>query len=729
LTTSRGIPHLAKIGTLDALFHPRGIVYLGVPRRGRSLGGLAMVFGMARPGRATMHVVHPELSEVHGVQASSSLASIEGPLDVAFVAVPAAAVEQVVQDCADRGVGYAIIGSSGFAEAGTDGAALQERLTRLARTTGVRLIGPNCNGLWNVRDGLSVGFNTAHGMPLRPGPIGVVGQTGAVLGSFLAGVDRMGGGLSYAISTGNEADVDAAECFAYLSDAAGCEVIVLLLDSITRPDVFQVAARRSRERGIPVIAYKFGKSSRGRHAAELHSSRVAGGARAFSAWLRSLGIAEAGDLESAMFAAALLGSGSSPAPGLGAVSTSGAGAAMVADLAEHWAVALPEFGEKSRARLSEVTEYSAPFNPLDLAGQATDRGWLASTMDVVFEEPAFGTVVLLSTLLPPKDTSVAPVVSEFVAAAGRHAKASCVYAVGPLEQEYRDELAEAGIPVADTGTTLFGGIHTAQRVSDLAAAPWSVRRPVGPGGADVTWPTAVDEGGLVLHDECRTELRRLGVPFVAERSSRTPEEAGTGFTELGGAPVAMKLLDRAVPHKASAGGVVLGVASSEDAVRTAGSLLRGAASPDARILLQPMTAHLSEIFVGTVRDTVAGPVVVVGRGGSDVEREPDVVVELAPVDHQRAVSMVTGIRSVMEGISAAASRGGRPVSDCVSEVAQVVVTVSEVAYVHRGRIVSIDLNPLVITDAGTLAALDVRVQLAPGQDEASSTPNERRHTP
>jgi acyl-CoA synthetase (NDP forming) len=698
--------------TLNALFNPRGVAFFGVPRRGRSLGGLALRFGLARPGNARMFVVHPEASEIHGVACYRSIEEIPAPVDVAFVAVPAEAVLGVIENCARGGVKFAIIGSSGFAESGERGGAIQAEVAEVARAHGVRLVGPNCNGLWNAVDRLSIGFNTSHGHDLRARPVGVVGQTGAVLGSFLAGVDHMGGGVAYAISTGNEADVDAAESFRFMADAPQCDTIVLLLDSITRPAIFEAAARTARRLGKAVIVYKFGKSSRGRHAAELHSSRVAGGSRAFSAWLRALGIAEAPDIESAMFAAAVLGTGQRPRAELGVLSTSGAGAAMIADLAEEWGLELPEFGADSGERLTELYHSSAPFNPLDLAGQSNDPVWLASVMDAVLTEPAFGMVALLSTLLPDKAQGVAPVVAEFAKASKRNQMPTCVYALGPLAEEHRADLIEVGIPIADSGATLFGGIDTLKRLRSLSVAPSRQEADFRPRRA-ADWPAApggTAASALVLHDEARLVLGGLGVPFVDERSVTDSRDAATALSELGGR-VAIKLLDRSNPHKAAAGGLALNITDGRVAVEVAKRMMQQAVSADARLLVQRMTVVIAELFIGSVADSVVGPVIVVGRGGSDMEQNPDLAVELAPVSVAQAAGMLRSIPPVVASIAAAASRTGRSVDDFVSEIASIVSSISELAVSDSERVYSIDINPLAITEAGSVAALDVRVQL------------------
>jgi acetate---CoA ligase (ADP-forming) len=675
------------------------------------LGGLALQFGLERPGSAQLYVVHPEAPEINGVACYRTIDDIPGPVDVAFVSVPAQAVPGVVESCATAGVKFAIIGSSGFAESGERGTALQANVAEVASAHGVRLVGPNCNGVWNVVDRLSIGFNTSHGLDLRSRPVGIVGQTGAVLGSFLAGVDRMGGGVAYAISTGNEVDVDAAESFAFMAESPECETIVLLLDSITRPATFEAAARTARELGKAVIVYKFGKSSRGRHAAELHSSRVAGGARAFSAWLRAQGIAEAPDIESAMFAAAMLATGRRPQSGLGVLSTSGAGAAMMADLAEDWDVELPDFNAACQGRLATLFPSAPPMNPLDLGGQSNEPSWLASVMDAVLSDSTLGTVALLSTLLPDKAQGVAPVVSEFAKASQRNNVPTCVYALGPLAEEHRADLVDAGVPIADGGAALFGGLQTLSRVSSLAVA---VRHQLAVHAQPTTeWPIA--SGGaavstLVLHDEARVVLEALGVAFVDERIVTQPQDAADAVGELGGR-VAIKLLDRSMPHKAGAGGLALNVTDGCVAAEVAERMMKQAASSDARLLVQRMTPLIAELFIGSVADSAVGPVIVVGRGGSDVEQNPDVAVEAAPVSVDFAAEMVRSIPSVVASIATAARITGRDVDEYISDIAGVVSTISELAMNDSATVHSVDINPLAITEASSVVALDVRVQL------------------
>jgi acetate---CoA ligase (ADP-forming) len=709
VTTERAFADLSR------LFSPQHIAFVGVSRRSGTLGGLSFAFALAQPGEARISVVHPELDEIQGVPCARSISALVGasdPVDVAFISVPGDSVRSVLVECAEQGVKFAIVGSSGWAEVGDEGARRQAELVDTARAHGIRLLGPNCNGLWNAIDGLALGFNTSHEYRLRPGGIGIVGQTGAVLGSFLTGIQRAGGGLAYAVSTGNEADLDATDCFEFMAHDERCRVIVLLMDSISRPDAFERAARHARAQGKPVVAVTFGKSARGRHAAELHSSRIAGGARARSAWLRSLGIAEATDLESAMFAAAVLDLGRVTGDNLGVVSTSGAGAALIADLAASWQVQLPDFGEQITARLTEMLTFTQPYNPLDLAGHGNDAAWLADALDAVFEEDRFDAVALLSTLLPPKARGVAPVVSSFCAAKLRHDKPACAYAVGPLADEHRADLVEAGIAIADSGQALLAGLATAAEATRSSPRDRvEVTDPV-----DVAWLVALADASapnLVVHDAARSEFEKLGVPFVSEESVASASDATRAWRDLGELPVAMKLMDRRLPHKATAAGLVLNVTGDREVSDVADALFGRAESADARVLLQTMTPVAIEMFVGIVNDPQAGPVVAVGRGGSDVESAPDVVVELAPVSAAKARDMILGVSSVATALAALARRAKRPVEELVGGAAIVVERMSALAIAGHSLVDSIDINPLVFSENGDLAALDVRVQLRP----------------
>jgi acyl-CoA synthetase (NDP forming) len=701
-------------GNLSKLFSPRHIAFIGVSRRDRTLGALALEFARARPGRARLSVIHPELAEIQGVRCARNLADLDSAVDVAFISVPGAAVGPVVEDCAARGVPYAVIGSSGYAETGSEGAGRQAELVETARSHGLRLLGPNCNGLWNAVDGLSLGFNTSHEHALRAGGVGIVAQTGAVLGSFIAGVQRAGGGICYAVSTGNEADLDAAELFDFMVADDRCRVIALLVDTITRPDAFARAARRAAELGKPVLAVTFGKSPKGRHAAELHSARVAGGARAFSAWLRSLGIVETGDLESAMFALALLDNGEPFDADLAVISTSGAGAALIADLAADAGITLPDFSPDTLGELGKLVTFTKPYNPLDLAAHGNDPHWLAQAFDAIFSDPAMKAVALMSTLLPPKARGIAPVVSAFAEAKVKHAKPACAYAVGPLAEEHRADLVKAGIAIADSGHSLVGGLHTAGLVRTYAAARAGKNRARRAETAGWRWLGELPAPGtskLVLHDAARSELARMGIPFLEERSVASGAEARKAWFELGGSPVAMKIMDSTMPHKASSDGLVLGVASEDAAARVAEHLMSRAVAADARVLMQAMAPVAVELFIGTVDDPQAGPVIAFGRGGTAVENSPDVTVEVAPVSPEEAARMISSVPVVVAALTGLAQRAGRAYDALSGELSVAISTLSWVAANSRGVVHSIDVNPLACTESGQLAAIDVRVQL------------------
>ncbi|MFF3876975.1 acetate--CoA ligase family protein [Streptomyces sp. NPDC001978] len=707
----------SDVSDLSKLFSPQHIAFIGVSRRERTLGALALGFAKARPGLARLSVIHPELAEIQGVQCARSIADLDSAVDVAFISVPGAAVGSVIEDCAAHGVPYAVIGSSGYAETGSEGADRQAELVETARSHGLRLLGPNCNGLWNAIDGLSLGFNTSHEHALRPGGVGVVAQTGAVLGSFIAGVQRAGGGISYAVSTGNEADIDAAELFEFMVHDDRCRVIALLLDTITRPDVFERAARRAAEVGKPVLAVTFGKSPKGRHAAELHSARVAGGGRAFSAWLRSLGIVETSDLESAMFALALLDNGEPFDADLAVISTSGAGAALIADLAADAGITLPDFSPDTLAELDKLLTFTKPYNPLDLAGHGNDPQWLDQAFDAIFSDPAMHAVALMSTLLPPKARGIAPVVSAFAAAKVKHAaKSACAYAVGPLAEEHRADLIEAGVAIADSGHSLVGGLHTAGLVRTYAAARAGKNRTRPAEAAGERWLGETPAPGaskLVLHDAARSELTRLGIPFLEERSVTSGAEARKAWLTLGGSPVAMKIMDSNMPHKASSDGLVLGVAGEDEAAQVAEQLMSRAVAGDARVLMQTMAPIAVELFLGTVDDPQAGPVIAFGRGGSAVEESPDVAVEVAPVSPEEAADMISSVPVVVAALTGLARRSGRAYDALVDELSAVISTLSEVAANSRATVHSIDVNPLAYTESGQMAAIDVRVQLRP----------------
>lgn len=683
---------------LGRLFRPRGIAVVGASRRPGSLGARTVEYVLRRSGGVPVHLINPAASEVAGVPCYPALSDAPGgAIDVAFLVVPAEAAPEQVEMCAERGVSFAVIGSSGFAEVGSTGVRLQSELGEVIRRTGVRVVGPNTNGVWNAIDGISIGFNVSHGIDLRPGGIGLAAQSGAMLGSILKRLSDLGAGISYAVTTGNEEDLELADYIDFLADDESTSCLLLVIDAIRNAKRFAEAVLAARQRGKPVIALKLGKSSEGIQAAHLHSSRLAGQPESFAALLRKLGVAEAPDPDVLTGAAYLVERKKDQLGNrLCAVSTSGGGAALLGDYADRFGFKLPPFSSEAASSLREQLRFTSPHNPMDLTGQSFDREWVSSVFATLMGQEGFDALVYLITLLYPDDARV-----HAVADLARHSpKPVVAYTPGRLAPDLEDALQEAGVLLAHSAFEAFASLRTAVDAvtsENPIESGWISTLPGGRFGDGA--PRSAPSGGrLVLHDEARPRLEAIGIRFLREETVLEAGQVEAAARRVG-LPVALKVLAEDLPHKALRGGVRLGLRTTEEAASAAAELLRLPASKG-RVLIQPMVPTGIEFYLGYRFDLQAGPIVILGFGGGDVESERDVAHGVAPLTGREVEGLLDSLRGT-----------GR-LRKWVSNLEPLIMTIqkfSEFVARHWDSIQSLEINPLVVPADGIPIALDVRL--------------------
>ncbi|MFC4948896.1 acetate--CoA ligase family protein [Pseudonocardia sp. GCM10023141] len=696
---------MASRPSLRRLFTPRSVAVIGATDRADSLGGYALHNILGSEGIGEVYPVNPGRAEIAGRRCYARLRDVP-EVDLAYVLLPAAACAQALADCAEHGVPFAIVASSGFGEGGAATATADLGLSAQVRAV-TRVVGPNTNGLWNARAGIRIGFNTSHGMVLRPGRVALVSQSGAVLGSAIAALDGLGVGLAYAVATGNEADLAVPDYVAEFLADDDVAVVGLLLDGLEDParllEVLVAAQRPGRPR-TPVVALKMGASAAGRHATELHASRVADPAQALQAWCARAGVAVTADLEDFLATLAVLGSGRTlPADtGVLAMSTSGAGAALLADGADAAGLTMAPLPAAARERLAGLMRMTEPHNPLDITGESRVDGWVHDVFTAFADAAPEAPLTYLVTLLKHATDARS---HEFAVLAGQQPhRLFLACPPSPLPAATEAELRDAGVLVLRSTRAVFGGLagaHAARAAARAGVDPAWVRAYV----AGVARPVPAGSR-VLLHDDARTALAAVGVPFLDE-AVVADAAAAQSAAAVGGGPVALKLLAMGQLHKAAAGGVVLGVAAP--AVRERAAALLADAPPDARVLVQAMAPAGLDLFVGFERHERFGPMLMVGAGGSDVERDPDVATLLLPTDAGAVRAALAGLRI---GRVLGASGPAGPAWAVDAAVAAVLAFAS---HVDDGVVRAAEINPLRVLPAGAGAvALDVRMVL--GED-------------
>ena len=632
-----------RISLAQALFAPRSIALIGASGNAGKNTARPQRF-LRKHGYAGRIVpINAGRDEVLGERAYRRLADVPFAIDHAFIMVEE--VEQALEDCARKGVAVASVYSNGFADAGAHGARRQQQLVEKAKTLGVRILGPNSMGVVNLPGRVALTVNAVLEMDApAPGATSLVSQSGTMLGTLLSRGAARGLGYAKLVSIGNEADLSVAEIIELLAEDSDTRVIALFLETVRDAERLAAASRKAHRAGKPIVAYKLGRSALGEALARSHTGALAGSDVALDAFFRDCGIVRVDMLETLIEIAPLL-SGRAPAqldrPGrVAVVTTTGGGAAAVVD------------------RLGLLGIELASMH--DLTMTATQESYGA----------------MLERLLASPDCDAV------LAAVGSSAQFHPQLAVEPIVNARRTAkpLAAFLTPHAERSLALLAqrgiaAFRTPEACADAFAAYFAWRTP----RAHPSLPAPR------LEREPFTLLHALGIPVAEHALAHAPDYAHSISY-----PVALKRLD--VEHKTEVGGLALNV-NDEGALRQA-ALRMG----QERLLVQKMEAGLAEAIVGYRDDSVVGPLVLVGAGGTLAELYKDFAVELAPVSESEAQAMIASVKGL------ATIRGYRnlPRGD-VAALARTVSALSRLALLPGRPVREAEVNPLIVKRDGVIA--------------------------
>lgn len=676
----------------DCIFRPRSVALIGAsadPAKNN-----------ARPQRYLTEAgfdgrilpINPSRDQVMGLPAYRDLDAVPGQIDHAFVMVPAAAIEDVIDQCARRRVPVATIFTAGFAEIGADGADLQARIVARARAGGVRLLGPNCIGLVNVHGKLPLTTNAALlKEKLVPGPVSVVSQSGSMLGSLLTRAAARGIGFAKMVSIGNEADLSVGDVVSILADDPETRVILLFLETIRDGPALAAAARRAFAAGKPVIAFKLGRSALGRRLAASHTGAMVGADELAQAYFRAHGILRVETMEG-LFELPRLVEGHRPPRGRGVamITATGGAAAMVADRLGALGDKVPEPPADLRARLAADGIEISDSPLIDLPMGTGEGGRYARILTELMESDHCDAVI---SVMGSSARSKPQMICERITAARLGQKPLAAF-LAPQADDCLAMLHEAGVAGFRTPESCADAVHAYLHWHAPCDPPQVQDDDVAPARAIATQTTVWDE-----HAAGRL-FSALGVrgPDTAVYTPGAPVPAMAG-------PLAVKVLSPDILHKSDAGLVRLNV-DPADLPEIAADLLdrARAAQPDARlqgVLVQPMVRGLAEVILGWRNDPEVGPVVVLGMGGVTAELRPQIAVRVAPVDAATAREMIA------ELVDLRALDGYRnlPRGD-LDALADAVVRFSRLGLAVPG-LSEAEINPLLIRPQGQgVVALD-----------------------
>lgn len=692
----------ADPGALRALFNPRTVAVVGAsPDLGKH-GGRCLDFLRRHGFRGAIYPVNGRYEEIGGLKCWPTLASIGSTVDLTIVMVPATAVAASLQDAADAGVRAAIVCSSGFAEAGEVGRQLEAELVRVARRTGIAVLGPNSSGLLNLHCGLTATFSTALQAvgPLNVGPISLVSQSGAVGAIVFAMAQAERIGLAHFVSSGNEAVLDFVDLFEHFVDDPSVHVILCYIEGLKRGRRFVELARRARDAGKVVAAIKVGTSTEGKRAAQSHTGSLAGSEQAYAAAFRRGGVLPVKDMRTLLdVAIALRAPHGGPCARIGLVTSSGGAGVMMADQCQTSGLALARFSAETRAALANLLPgFSSMGNPVDFGAIYLNLDAVLGCVEQVAADTEVDLVIFFVGLSSSLEGRLEPGLAAIQQRTGKPLLVA--WQGGPASGVER--LRGLGVAAYEDVTRV---VEAARYLRLAATAIPST--PVTPanarsehcGGTQAALSSVTAAGRTLMTErEVKALLGRYGIP-VTQEIFVSDSDAAIAAARAMGRPVAVKAEAPLLLHKSDASAVWLHVLPADagvayDAVVAAAAGAVGAAAVLGAVI-QPMAQPGLEILAGLQYDPQFGPTITVAMGGVTSEVLADAVTELAPLDHTLALSMLRRLR----GAPLLESFRGAPARD-VTALADVLVNLSRFAMDAGALVAELDLNPVIVHEAG-----------------------------
>jgi acetyl-CoA synthetase (ADP-forming) len=702
LSPAPAAPPRIRIG---GILEPRSVAVFGASDDRSKWAGRIMYYLALHGWAGDVVPINPRRTLVQGKTCYPRIG--EAPaVDVAVIAIPAALVPGTLRECADAGVGCCLVISSGFAEVGSAGVELQREISELSRSTGMRLIGPNCLGLINVRNGMALtSARVLEVERLIPGGIGFVTQSGAVMLSVFNRAHDAGIGFSHLVSVGNQADLELCDFFEHMIDDPATRVICLHIEGLRDGQRFAELLGASRRAGKPVLVTKVGRSAPGERAARSHTASLAGSYAVFEAVCRDAGAVVTDDPDVMVLAARMIERfGPCPAGDVAMFSPSGGINGIVADRLADAGVRLATISPDTRTALGEIMLPTHVDNPVDLGARRQELGEgdavAARAVEIVASDAAVGTLAIVLTT----STNYEATAKALSAAAIMTGKPSLtILTPGSVANGVRQILKDSGCPYCDR---IDDGVRVLASYRAYAGGDALPRERRGV----VTSRVPLDlRPGYVNEPDAKDVLAGYGIPVTRQRLARGRDEAIAAARAIG-FPVALKGVTDKVVHKSDAGLVELAL-DDVDAVARAWDRVSGrlhALDPGhAVVVVQEMARGCLELIVGARRDPQFGPVVIVGAGGVLAELVRDVQIVLAPLglDDAAAALRRLKIRPLLEGFR------GRPPVD-VAAIVDTLCRVGQLAVDLGHALGEIDVNPLIVRAAGDgVVAADARAVL------------------
>lgn len=676
---------------IEKLFAPRGVAFVGATPDPNRYNGRVLQYALASGYEGEIYPVNPKYESLFEHKCYPDLASIPGPVDVVVVLVGPGRLPDLLRQCREKGVGYAVALGDLVAPDAEDKEARYAELRDMIADGGPRIVGPVCVGV--VRPPSRLAMTMSSGIlagDAPAGPIGLVSQSGGILSSALDRAHQFGGGFSALVSSGGEFDLNIADFVEYLIDDPQTKCIALYAEKLVDPKRLFALADRAFERDKPILLLKGGTSPRGAESALTHSGAIASDLAVEDAALRRHRIVRVRDVDDLLMTARTLAEHRvDPDLGVAAVSQSGGYCTLVADTLSRADVPIADPTAATVERIMRETPVPRVGNPHDSAsGPPGNNAPNSRAALLAFQDdPNVGATLYAETMYMYQDEG--HVLQHDVIRHGRKPHLIC-WQGGKATERVIGSLRR-------DGAIVFDSLHTTVSALDGLYRYARLRRQHAPDAISVAAEGPLpDTEGVLPEAQAKSLLRAFGVPLVDECVVRTPKQAAEAASAMG-YPVALKGIAAGVSHKSEAGLVALGLDDAASVAAACEAMAAGSARVEG-YLVQKMVETGVEFILGAKNDVALGPAVLFGFGGLFVEAMGPPLVEMAPIDRPLAETMIDRVDSkgILSGY-----RTGRPLDR--NGLIEAIVALSRLAAACSDRLESVDLNPVMVTAEGTVA--------------------------
>ncbi|MCP4606987.1 MAG: acetate--CoA ligase family protein [Proteobacteria bacterium] len=698
-----------EVKNLKYFLSPRSIAVIGASGNFDSISGKPIHFLREHGYEGEVYPINPKYDELKGYKCYKSVLEVPGEIDLALVAINFKLVLPMLEQCVKKGVKFASIFASGFAESGEEGRVMQQKIADLAKESGMGICGPNCQGSVSLRDRAIGGFSASLGVkPLKAGPIGYVTQSGALGYSIFSLAQESNVGFSYVASTGNEVDLHTLDFLEFMLEDEETKMAIAYLEGIKNGKQFIRLANRGLELNKPIVALKVGRSEVGQKAASSHTASLTGSDAVCDAFFRQKAIIRAGDIQDMIDAAALMQC--IPAlpkgKGLGIITTSGGGGILVADVASDLGLDIPELGEKTTEYIEKyIPAYGSALNPVDVTAQVINEAEdFQNVLSAIVEHPDIDALVIVITQIT--GDSGRQMAEDIVKMSKKTQKPiSVAWTTGDvLVGDQLKILSDGGVKYYKSparATNAMGALMNYGAARDELVSRMKSVASLSKGTKNKDAAIAkLNEANKSLTEHQGKELLALYDIPITQEDVATSEEQAIEIVGKVGYPVALKIDSPDIQHKTEAGGLKLNITNKEQLVAAYNEVLKNAAKYDPKakingVLVQEMVKGGTEVIVGVNNDPQFGPTIMFGLGGIFVEILKDVSLRVAPIAREDAMDMIKEIK----GYKVLAGARGRTKAD-IDAIADVLVKVSQMAVELEDQVAELDINPLLALPEG-----------------------------